>query len=88
MTITIDDIINKLNITYNIDKLVQVVNRLELIYNINLNLYINDLTILKISKENIIKNYTGKDKNIQLFYLEKQRKAIIFNIIQLLKSYQ
>lgn len=86
MTITIDNIINKLINTYKINELIVVIKRIELIYNINLSYYIADLENLSYNKDFINDNFDGKDKKIQLYYLEKRRKIIIDEIIKLIET--
>jgi uncharacterized pyridoxamine 5'-phosphate oxidase family protein len=81
MTITLEEINNKLNNSIKYSDLIIVIKRLELIFNINLSGYITELNHLAINKENIIKNLYGRDKNIQLFYLDKNRVRIINEII-------
>ena len=81
MTITLEEINNKLNNSIKYSDLITVIKRLELIFNINLNDYITELNHLAINKENIIKNFYGRDKNIQLHYLDKNRVRIINEIL-------
>ena len=81
MTITLEEINNKLNNSIKYSDLITVIKRLELIFNINLSDYITELNHLAINKENIIKNLYGRDKNIQLHYLDKNRTRIINEIL-------
>lgn len=86
--IEIDDIKDKLLNTIKYKDLIIMINRLELIYKLDLTIYINQLNQLSNNKDSINKLLRGRERNIQLFYIEKQRKTIINQILILIPKYK